>query len=319
MQMRARAQHRAAADFRHFQTTAIDGCRVRPPRPSDARLLLLGVALAACGGADGDVLSVTLATTHTVEDTGLLDELSRAFAAAHPEIRLRIVVAGSGEALAFGRRGDADVVLTHAPEDEAEFVAEGHGVERWPILRNEFVLYGPNDDPAKIRGTADVAEAFRRIEAQRAPFISRGDDSGTHKRERAIWAAAGEDPAGSWYEEAGVGQADALRIASERRAYILADRATFAVLEPAPDLMVVSAGDPRLVNTYSVIRATRSARPEQADTLTRWLTSGALRALIQRLGTDAEGRPLFEPIGAGAATGVRLKPPQSRIVAATHG
>lgn len=301
MQTRARSFASTRTDFRDFPA-----------------LLIIGATLAACGGA-ADSVVITLATTHTVEDTGLLDELSGAFAVAHPGIRLRIVVAGSGEALAFGRRGDADVLLTHAPEDEAAFVADGYGVERWPILRNAFVLYGPTDDPAGVRGASDAAEAFRRIRRHRAPFISRGDDSGTHKRERAIWTAAGEEPAGSWYQEAGVGQADALRIASERGAYVLADRATFAVLEAALELAALSEGDPRLVNIYSVIRVTRAAHPAQADTLARWLTSDAVRSLIQRLGRDAQGRPLFEPVAAGPRSETRLAPPPARLAAATRG
>lgn len=277
-----------------------NGARPRNRRHRGIRnfsVIAAGLVLAGCGGEGGAAAStVTLATTHTIEDTGLLDALSAAFAQAHPDIALRIVVAGSGEALAYGRRGDADVLLTHAPEDEERFVAEGYGARRVPIMRNEFVVYGPAADPAGVRGTRDAAEAFRGIMERRAGFVSRGDDSGTHKRERAIWAAIGVEPAGEWYEEAGVGQADALRIASERQAYILADRATFAVLEPALDLVPIAEGDARLVNTYSVIRATRSPHPAEAAVLEEWLTGDAVRELVRALGVDAHGRALFEPL-----------------------
>jgi tungstate transport system substrate-binding protein len=263
--------------------------------------LVLVPWLGACGPRTGEERTVTLATTHTIEDTGLLEVLTRSFSSTRPDIALRIVVVGSGEALALGRRGDADVLLTHAPEDEADFVEAGYGLDRRPIMRNEFVLYGPVADPANVRGMRDIAEAFGRIRARRSPFVSRGDDSGTHKRERAVWAALGLQPAGTWYLEAGVGQADALRIASERRAYILADRATYDVLAGALDIVPLSEGDPRLVNTYSVLRVAGAAQPDLATVVADWLESEPVRAIIRGLGTDAQGRPHFEPVTDSAS------------------
>ena len=258
-------------------------------------------ALTACAPSADAPGAVTLATTHTVEDSGLLEVLTAAFAQAHPEVRVRVVVSGSGEALGLGRRGDADVLLTHAPEAEEQFVADGHGVERLPIMRNEFVLYGPTTDPANVRGVEDIVEAFRRIMAAEAAFVSRGDDSGTHRREQAIWRAVGVEPSGSWYLEAGLGQADALRLASERDAYMLADRGTYAVVQRRIALVALSEGDARLENVYSVMRVVDAANPEGAAVVAEWLTGPEAARLITGLGSDAEGRPLFEALRAAAA------------------
>jgi tungstate transport system substrate-binding protein len=261
-------------------------------------------ALTACVPSADAARATTLATTHTVEDTGLLEVLTAAFVQAHPEVRLRVVVSGSGEALGLGRRGDADVLLTHAPEAEEQFVAAGYGAERLPIMRNEFVLYGPPTDPAKVRGVEDIAEAFRRIREAEAAFVSRGDDSGTHLRERAIWQAVGVEPSGPWYLEAGLGQADALRLASERDAYMLADRGTYAVVQARLTLVPLSEGDARLENVYSVMRVVDAANPEGAAVVAAWLTGPEAARLITGLGSDAEGRPLFEALRAVAAAAV---------------
>jgi tungstate transport system substrate-binding protein len=260
-----------------------------------------------------------LATTHTVEDTGLLEVLTAAFERSHPEVRLRVVVSGSGEALGLGRRGDADVLLTHAPEDEERFVAEGYGVERLPIMRNEFVLYGPASDPAGVRGVQDIAGAFRRIATAQVPFVSRGDDSGTHRREMAIWRDASTEPSGSWYLEAGLGQADALRLASERTAYMLADRGTYAVVQAGIALVPLSEGDARLENVYSVMQIVDAANPAGAAIVVAWLTGPEAAAVIRGLGADAAGRPLFEALRVSAAAAAApLAPQPARTAASLH-
>jgi tungstate transport system substrate-binding protein len=266
-------------------------------RPAAAIFTIAALLAAAACTSDGP-RPVVLATTHTVEDTGLLEALTAAFERSLPQVRLRVVVSGSGEALGLGRRGDADVLLTHAPEDEARFVADGYGVERLPIMRNEFVLYGPPADPAGVRGMEDIAAAFRRIEAAAAPFVSRGDDSGTHRRELSIWRDAGLAPSGAWYLEGGLGQADALRLASEREAYMLADRGTYAVVQPGVALVPLSEGDARLENVYSVMRVADAANAAGAAVVVEWLTGPEAAAVIRDLGTDAEGRPLFEALRA---------------------
>ncbi|MGH7128127.1 MAG: substrate-binding domain-containing protein [Planctomycetaceae bacterium] len=238
---------------------------------------------------------MVLATTHTVEDSGLLEVLDSAFAAAHPELRLRVVVAGSGEVLEIGRRADADVLITHAPAAELRFVEDGYGVDRRAIMHNDFVVYGPSADPAGVASAKDAAEAFARIAAAGAPFVSRGDDSGTHRKELAIWRLAGIVPAGDWYLEAGLGQADALRVASERGAYMLADRATYTVLRPSLRLMPLVRGDSMLINRYAVTLITRAANAAGARTFADWVVGPAAAALIRGLGRDADGVPLFIP------------------------
>jgi len=236
-----------------------------------------------------------LATTTSVEDSGLLQELVPAFEAAHPEYAVQYTAVGSGQALELGRRGDADVLIVHSPEDEARFMADGHGADRRAVMSNEFVLLGPGTDPAGVRGIADAAAAFRRIAAAGAPFISRGDQSGTHQRERSMWSAAGVKPSGSGYTEAGVGMGEALGIASQRQAYILSDIATWLFVRGGLDLEILSRGDARLLNPYSVIRCAQAANPAGAEAFAEWLVGDEAQALIGRFGLSNVGEPLFVP------------------------
>jgi len=280
----------------------------RRPSASRARLTLAPLAialLAGCAGADDRPRLVAVAT-HTVEDAGLLEVLDSAFRAAHPDVRLHLVITGTGEALEIGRRGDADVLLTHAPEDERRFVADGHGLERRAVMHNDFLIAGPAADPAGVRGATDAADALRRIAGSGAPFVSRGDDSGTHKRERALWDAVGGAPEWDGYTEAGLGMADALRVAAERGAYILTDRATFATLGADGGLAALVEGDPRLVNVYAVTLVANAANPAGARALADWLLGAEAERLIRDFGRDQAGRPLFVPgppgtVGAAAS------------------
>src|SRR5690606_10422062 len=184
---------------------------------------LAGACLAGCGAAPGGRPDVMLAATTTLEDSGLLAVLLDAFERAHEGMRVRALTGGTGQVLELGRRGDVDVILSHDAAAESAFVAAGAGAERRPLMYNDFLIVGPAVDPAGVRGLGDAEEALRRIAAARAPFISRGDDSGTHRKERQLWALAGLAPGAgeAWYSEAGLGMGDALRVASERRAYIL--------------------------------------------------------------------------------------------------
>lgn len=259
---------------------------------------LLAAVPAACGGGGGAAPPVTLAATTTLEDSGVLGELVRAFRAAHPEIPVRTVTGGTGEVLALARRGDVDLVLSHDAAAESAFVAEGYGFERRDVMRNDFVIAGPPADPAGVRGVRDAAAALRAIAAARAPFVSRGDDSGTHRRELLLWREAGARPAagaGGPYTEAGVGMGDALRLASARRAYILTDRATFLVLSAELDLEVLVEGDPRLLNRYGLVRVRGARRAADAAAVAEWLTSPAARDVIASFGGGRFGRPLFVP------------------------
>ncbi|MDH3590908.1 MAG: substrate-binding domain-containing protein, partial [Planctomycetota bacterium] len=219
------------------------------------RGLTLFLVAAACGGSGDKVPSrVRLATTTSTHNSGLLDELLPPFE-RRANVEVQIIAVGTGQALKLGERGDADVVLVHAREREDAFVAARHGVDRRDIMWNEFVIAGPADDPAGVKGTTDAATALRRIQEFGASFVSRGDDSGTHIRERAIWKAAGlapprDDPA---YLEAGQGMGSCLVIADEKRAYVLTDRGTFLAFKGKLDLVVLVQRDARLRNPYGAM------------------------------------------------------------------
>ena len=222
----------------------------------------------------------------------------QAFEEDHPEFRVRVVAVASGEALELGRRGDVDVLLVHSPEAERTFVADGHGRERVPVMFNDFVLVGPAADPAGVRSARDASEALTAIARSGAAFISRGDDSGTHVKEREMWEEAGLEPSGDWYRESGQGQGNSLLVTSELSAYTLTDRATFLAMDEVLDLEVLHEGDPLLLNLYSVIQVTRSARAEGAALFASWLTSRAGREVIARFGAGS-GRSFFEPFVVG--------------------
>ena len=233
-----------------------------------------------------------LATTHTLNDSGLLDAVLPAFT-RDTGIRVRPLVAGTGQALKMAERGDADLVWTHSPVDEERFVAAGFGTRRTVVMTNAFVLLGPREDPAKIAGERDVVAAMRTIAAAKARFVSRADESGTHRKEMALWTSAGVNPGGTWYIAAGVGMGATLRVADERAAYVLSDEATFAALKRKVDLAIVSAGDPRLSNVYAVLPVNgariRGVDTPDAEAFVRWLTSGNGRAVIAgyRIGGEA--------------------------------
>ncbi|MFQ6019453.1 MAG: substrate-binding domain-containing protein [Dehalococcoidia bacterium] len=257
---------------------------------------LLLLAISCRGGGD----ELILATTTSVQDTGLLDELREAYEDG-TGYDMKPLAVGSGQALALGRRGEVDAVFTHSPADEAAFVAEGDGVGRREVMRNRFVVVGPEEDRAGVRGLSSAVEAFRRIAATRSRFISRGDRSGTHQRELSLWRAAGVVPGGSWYQESGAGQGTNLFIASDKDAYALSDDSTFAVLRKRLDLEIL-VSDPELVNVYSVIVVNaarhRQVNEEPARAFLAFMTSSRAQEIVRRFGLEEFGRPLFEPVPA---------------------
>jgi len=257
-------------------------------------LLTVGLAATSCHRAERPA-RIILATTTSVEDTGLLQELVPAFEQMFPQYRVQYTAVGSGQALELGRRGDADALIVHSPDDETTFMADGFGIDRRKVMYNEFVLLGPATDPAGVRGVAGIVEAFRRIAAAEAPFISRGDQSGTHRREQSVWKTAGIEPAGAWYAEAGVGMGEALGVASERQAYILTDIATYLYMRGGLDLTLLTRGDPLLVNQYSVIRCSKAANPAGAAAFADWLVSDRAQSIIRDFGRDPVGEPLYVP------------------------
>lgn len=255
--------------------------------------LLLLICLACGPGGSRDTF--VLASTTSTQDSGLLDALTAEFEKDFPQHRVKVVAVGSGEAMELGRRGDADVLLVHSPDDEEEFMAAGLGVSRRPVMSNDFVIAGPLADLAGIAGSPVAAEAFIRIANTRSPFVSRGDQSGTHRRELKTWVAAGVNPSGEWYSETGQGMAETIIIASERNAYLLTDIATFTVVNEKAALGVLFRGDPLLVNPYSVIPVKAARRSDAARAFADWITGAEGQTFIGHFGADEYGAPLFVP------------------------
>jgi tungstate transport system substrate-binding protein len=214
-------------------------------------------------------------------------------------IDVLVVATGSGQAMELGRRGDADLLLTHTPAAEEEFVTEGWGTDRRPVMYNDFVLVGPKDDPAGVKGLSSIADSFTRIGDKQWHFISRGDESGTQQKEREIWKRAEREPEGEWYIRAGVGMANALRMAQEKQAYTLSDRGTFLSLKKELDLEILSQREPILDNHYAVLVVNREKHPhvntEGARQLVQFLTDPTTKAAIADFGVDKYGEPLFHP------------------------
>lgn len=265
-----------------------------------ALVLLCTCAAFAWSAGEPTHQRVLLATTTSAANSGLLDLLLPQFE-IETGIHVDALVVGSGIALQYGESGDVDVLLTHDPEAERRFVAGGFGLARLPLMSSDFVLLGPRSDPASVAGSLNVEEAFRRVAAREATFVSRGDSSGTHMREREIWRRAGVTPAGPWYLDAGQGMATCLNLASEKSAYTLSDRGTFLALRKQMQLSILVEGDSILANPYSIIAVSparrRGGNIEGAQRLIEWLRSPAGQ---QRIGAlRIEGEPLFFPLPAG--------------------
>ncbi|OLB72636.1 MAG: sulfate transporter [Alphaproteobacteria bacterium 13_2_20CM_2_64_7] len=243
-------------------------------------LFVIAATIALAGApADAQDKSIIVASTTSTQDSGLFGHILPLFK-AKTGIDVKVVAQGTGQALDTGRRGDADVVFVHAKAPEEKFVADGFGVRRYPVMYNDFVLIGPKSDPAGIKGTTDVAKALQAIKAKEAPFISRGDRSGTHIAELDLWKAAGIDigkEKGPWYKEIGQGMGAALNTASAANAYVLADRGTWLSFKNRGDLDILVAGDKRLFNQYGVILVNPARHPhvkqELGQAFIDWLVS----------------------------------------------
>jgi tungstate transport system substrate-binding protein len=244
-----------------------------------------------------------LATTTSTQDSGLLDAILPVFE-AEAQASVGVVAVGTGQALQLGTDCNADVVLVHARAREEAFLEAGHGIRREEVMYNDFVLLGPPDDPAGIFGMADSAAALAKIAETEAPFISRGDDSGTHTKELSIWKAAGIEPAGDWYISAGQGMGAVLTMADEQQAYTLSDRATYlARTLEGIDLGVAVEGDPALFNPYGVLVVNPERCPNVNDELANqfvdWLVSVPVQERIAAYGRDLFGQSLFIPDSEG--------------------
>jgi tungstate transport system substrate-binding protein len=240
---------------------------------------------------------IVLATTTSVRDAGLLDAILPRFE-RESGIAVKVVAVGSGQAMELGRRGEADLLVLHDPDAEARFVAEGFGVDRRPLMHNEFVLVGPSADPAGVRGLP-VVEAFRAIARAGGPFVSRGDRSGTHSKEQALWALSGVAPARAWYRESGQGMGATLVIADQFRAYALTDIGTLLGHKAPLDLPILVEGDSALQNPYHVILANPERFPRvraaEARALRDYLLSPDTQRAIGEFRRQDFGRSLFVP------------------------
>ncbi|HZY22831.1 MAG TPA: substrate-binding domain-containing protein [Beijerinckiaceae bacterium] len=259
---------------------------------------LVGAALP--GALRAQERFITLASTTSTEQSGLFRHLIPIFR-QDTGIDVRVVAVGTGQALAIGARGDADALLVHDRAGEDRFVADGHGIDRRDVMHNDFVIAGPASDPAGIKGVKDAREAFRRIAAAKAPFASRGDDSGTHRMELRLWKAAAIDPRSDpSYRELGSGMGPTLNTAAGLDAYVLSDRATWASFQNRQNLVLLVAGDPALFNPYGSILVNPAKGPHikaaEARIWHEWLTSGRGRAAIA--GFKIQGEQLFFPSAA---------------------
>ena len=257
--------------------------------------LLLAFMFVSSVAANEDRLR--LAITTTTENSGLMSRLNPVFEKQY-EVNLDVVVVGSGQAFRLGTNGDVDVLLVHAPESEKEFIAAGYGIRRTAVMHNEFVLLGPVDDPLQIKNAASVTEAFAQIKEHEASFISRGDESGTHKKEQAIWQSAGIHEYGRGYRSSGQGMGATLLLANELRAYTLSDRGTFLAMQDKLDLNIIYEGGEIMHNPYHII----AIDPEKhehtnivlAEKYIEFITSKETQRMIA--GYQINGQQLFHPV-----------------------
>lgn len=276
-------------------------------------LLICAVAmmfLAGCGGSKQEVKqeeqqpvepkgTIILATTTSTQDSGLLDYLLPAFT-AETGWEVDTIAVGTGKALQMGVDGEADVLLVHARASEDEFMANGDGTLRYDVMYNDFVLVGPAEDPAGVKACNNIiADSLAAIADSQSEFVSRGDDSGTHKKELAIWKASGIEPAGDWYISAGAGMGDVLKMADEKQAYTITDRATYLAMKDTLGLEIVCEKDTDMLNPYGVI----TVNPEKNDQINEegakafadWLVSENGQKMIGEFGVEEYGAPLFTP------------------------
>jgi tungstate transport system substrate-binding protein len=271
-------------------------------------LVLLGLAalplLTACGSEsdEADVArdQLIVATTTSLNDSGLFEDVVLpAYAEIAPDVTVKVVAVGSGEAIAMAERGDADVLTVHSPAAEQEFMDAGNGTLRLQFAYNFFIIVGPEDDPAGVAATTTAAEGFAAIAESESVFVSRGDESGTNSKELKIWEDAGIEPSGDWYLSTGQGMGDTLRVASEKQGYTLTDTGTFLAQQDTLDLVPLSGESADLQNTYSVILIDQNKHPAvnaaAAERFAQYLVSKEGQEAIAAFGQETYGQPLFKP------------------------
>jgi len=243
--------------------------------------------------------TVILSTTTSTQDSGLLDVLIPIFEKKTGYF-VKTIAVGSGQAMAMGQKGEADVLLVHSPAAEKKFVAEGYGINRRIIMHNDFIIVGPPTDSAKIKGIKMASEAFKKIASAQALFLSRSDKSGTHVKEIDIWKAAGIKPEGEkWYQQTGLGMGQTLNVAAEKKGYTLADRGTYLALKKNLGLDILVEGDAILLNVYHVIEVNPAKWPKVnvpgGKAFADFMVSNETQGIIKTFGVDKFGSPLFFP------------------------
>jgi tungstate transport system substrate-binding protein len=248
-------------------------------------LILLSVSLLcspAFAGSQTDSI-IRLATTTSTENSGLLAHLLPVFE-KQSGYKVHVIAVGTGKALRMGRDGDVDVLLVHAPAAEQVFVDSGYGEQRHPVMYNDFVIVGPVDDPANLSAARSIKEAFTSLASGKQLFVSRGDDSGTHKKEKSIWTSAGISPQGEWYREAGQGMGKVLQMSGELEAYTLTDRGTWLAFRDKSPLKITYEGDENLFNPYGIIAVNPNKYPDVnnvgANALIKWITAPSGQKMI---------------------------------------
>ena len=264
-------------------------------------VLLVLILLVGCGGEKSEAGdSIILSTTTSTQDSGLLDYLLPKFE-EETGIEVKVIAVGTGKALQMGKEGEADILLVHAKESEEEFVQEGHGLERHDVMYNDYILVGPKEDPLNLKSDYpnDILEGLKALAETETEFVSRGDDSGTHKKELSIWKEAGIEPEGDWYISAGSGMGDVLKIADEKKAYTITDRGTYLSMKDNLDLEIIIEGDENLFNQYGIIPVdpdkSDKINSEGAKKFMDWMLSDKVQELIGEFGVEEYGMPLFIP------------------------
>ena len=262
--------------------------------------ILAGAVLLAAGvyGCSSGSDELILATTTSTQDSGLLDVLVPQFEKEH-DYKVKTIAVGSGEALRLAGEGEADVVLAHSPKAEEDFMAAGNGESRLVVMHNDFIIVGPADDPAGIKGGTNAGDAFKKIATAEALFLSRGDQSGTNTKELSLWTSAGIQPSGTWYQETGQGMGATLNVASDKQGYTLSDRGTYLAQKANLDLELLVEGDKALFNQYHVIvvdpKKHSNVNAEGARAFASFITSPTVQATIAQFGVKEYGQALFIP------------------------
>ncbi|MCX5817732.1 MAG: substrate-binding domain-containing protein [Proteobacteria bacterium] len=262
-------------------------------------MLLVLTCFCAISPVSAQQKNIILATTTSTQDSGLLDVLIPVFEKKTGYF-IKTIAVGSGQAMAMGQKGEADVLLVHSPDAEAKFVAQGYGINRRLVMHNDYIVVGPGKDPAGIKGMKSTVAAFKKIAARKSLFMSRGDNSGTNAKEKTIWKASGIDPEKEkWYQQTGLGMGQTLNVASEKGAYTLTDRGTYLALKKMLGLDILTEGDAMLLNIYHAIEVNPAKWPKVnaagAKAFADFMVSKEVQDIVKIFGVNKYGSPLFFP------------------------